>query len=102
MEVVSIYDDKFTTPVGREPFFIQIHRCVPRGFPKEIHQWPLADKQNEIEIVVPDLNDAEKFYKYVVFNHTSCKTGHEKPTLHKTLKHNQSELMILWNREERA
>ena len=36
----------------------------------------------EIEIVVPDLtnkhrdpNNGNKFYKYVVYNHTSCQCG---------------------------
>ncbi|XP_028400607.1 uncharacterized protein LOC114523774 [Dendronephthya gigantea] len=88
VEVVSIYGDNFDTPKGREPFFIETHRCVSKGF-TDVDEWPLPDTQNEIEIVVADLNDAKKFYKYVVFNHTSCKSGFKKPILHKTLKSNQ-------------
>jgi hypothetical protein len=80
--VVSIYKykDNFTTPLSRPQYFIEVYRCVklhigecgPSGY-------PVPNTTAEIEIVVPDITNKDrdpsskkKFYKYVVYNHTSC------------------------------
>ena len=81
-EVLSIYGENFETPKSREPYFITVHRCVTlcEGW----HGWPYPKKHKEVEIVVPDLNNKTKFYKYVVHNHTSCgRCCADKPTMHK-------------------
>ena len=45
--------------------------------------YPVPDKTEEIQIVVPDIrnkdrdpNNKKKFYKYLVYNQTTCKCGH--------------------------
>ena len=87
-EVVSIYNEQFTTPHSRSPYFIEVCRCVAvittgdelvcgsDNYPQP-HTW------TEIEIVVPDLSNEEKFYKYIVYNHTSCKCGDTPETQNK-------------------
>ena len=86
-KVVSIYNDDFTTPPYRKPYFISVTRCVKveqgdkcsAGNPNS--SYPVQRSHTRIEIVVPDIrNDnrsyhPKKFYKYVVYNHTSCKCG---------------------------
>lgn len=80
-EVVSIYGENFETPKSREPYFITIHRCITLC---DNNRWPHPTKQKEVEIVVPDVNDRTKFYKYVVRSHISCGLCEEnKLTLHK-------------------
>ena len=38
--------------------------------------YPVPHNWTEIEIVVPDVNnEVFKFYKYIIYNHTSCKCG---------------------------
>ena len=38
--------------------------------------YPVPHNWTEIEIVVPDENnEVIKFYKYIIYNHTSCKCG---------------------------
>ncbi|CAB3980131.1 Hypothetical predicted protein [Paramuricea clavata] len=94
-EVVSIYKDDFTTPASRPQYFIQVYRCVkvdvsecrsgPSGY-------PVPKTTAEIEIVVPDITNSKKFYKHVVYNHTSCKCGKlEERTkkLYKTITNNE-------------
>ena len=83
--MVSIYNDNFTTPDSRVPYFIEVYRCVDaadcsNSSPKP--QYPVPLNMTEIEIVVPgltnnyqDLQTKPKFYKYVVYNHTTCKCG---------------------------
>ncbi len=90
-EVVSIYNDDFTTPADRKPYFISVTRCVKveqgdtddgkcsAGNPNLMY--PVQGSHTRIEILVPDIrNDnryynPKKFYKYVVYNHTSCICG---------------------------
>ena len=104
-EVVSIYNDNFTTPEFRLPYFIEVYRCVLAG-PNDncdAKLYPVANETKDIEIVVPDLtnNDRDpakkpKFYRYVVHNHTSCKCGSFnewklKSTMHKKIPKNTGE-----------
>ncbi|CAB4032867.1 Hypothetical predicted protein, partial [Paramuricea clavata] len=85
-EVISIYKDDFTTPPSRPQYFIEVYRCVK----VEVGEcsssgpsaYPVPKTTNEIEIVVPDITNKDrdssnkkKFYKYVVYNHTSCQCG---------------------------
>ncbi|CAB4027508.1 Hypothetical predicted protein [Paramuricea clavata] len=60
--------------------------------------YPVPKKIKEIEIVVPDTTNKdrdsqnEKFYKYVVYNHTSCTCGNLKyrdSKLYKTITNNE-------------
>ena len=80
-EVVSIYNNDFTTPKSRVPYFIEVYRCV-----KADHncngrtEYPVPLKKEEIEIVVLDFSSnycecPKVFYKYVIYRHTSCKCG---------------------------
>lgn len=85
-EVVSIYGENFETPESREPYFITIHRCVKQC---DKAQLPKATSWKEIEIVVPDINNHTKFYKYVVNNHTTCGCGDTEQKLHKKLVSNE-------------
>ncbi|CAB3988101.1 Hypothetical predicted protein [Paramuricea clavata] len=71
-EVVSIYNEDFTTPESREPYFIKVHRCIIPCWHSSI-EMPVALTQKEIEIVAADINNQTKFYKYVVYDHISCK-----------------------------
>lgn len=85
-EVVSIYGENFDTPESREPYFVKVHRCIIDGVVTSKNCWPAAATQKEIEVVVPDINNKRKFYKYIVYNHTSCECrGGESPKLHKNL-----------------
>ncbi|XP_046841521.1 uncharacterized protein LOC124435562 [Xenia sp. Carnegie-2017] len=74
-EVVSIYNENFTDiPKDREPYYVKVQRCVIK---KEKNPtcslcWPQPMTLTEVEIVVPDLKNYTKFYKYIVYNHTSC------------------------------
>ena len=72
-EVVSIYGPNFDTPSNREPYFIKIYRCVTSDCNAD-NCWavPKKNARREITIVVPDINNKAKFYKYIVFNHTAC------------------------------
>ncbi|XP_028416383.1 uncharacterized protein LOC114540392 [Dendronephthya gigantea] len=86
-EVVSIYNDNFTTPISRYPYFIEVYRCSKiyfRAFSFNcmLYHYPVPATMSKIEIVVPDVANDErdpdtkkKFYKYIVFNHTSCTCG---------------------------
>jgi hypothetical protein len=102
-EVISIYNDDFTTPPSRPQYFIEVYRCVKLNFgvcssigPSV---YPVPKTTNEIEIVVPDItnkdrdsSDKKKFYKYVVHNHTTCKCGNFKyrnSRLYKTITNNE-------------
>jgi hypothetical protein len=60
--------------------------------------YPVPNTMAEIEIVVPDVTNkdrdpsSKKFYKYVVYNHTSCKCGtfnYRDSTLYKTVTDNE-------------
>jgi hypothetical protein len=100
--VVSIYKDDFTTPPSRPQYFIEVYRCVEVKASKCFsgqNSYPVPNKIEEIEIVVPDItnNDRDssskkKFYKYVVYNHTSCKCGtfnYRNSKLYKTITSNE-------------
>ena len=84
-EVVSIYNEDFTTPESREPYFIKVHRCIKACWNRSIDM-PVALTQEEIEIVVADINNQTKFYKYVVYDHISCvcRNSTQINKLHKT------------------
>ncbi|CAB4017521.1 Hypothetical predicted protein [Paramuricea clavata] len=73
-EVVSIYGANFNTPKSREPYFVRIQRCVMgnNNLPCWFWSVPRENSRKEVEIVVPDINDKTKFYKYVVYNDTAC------------------------------
>jgi hypothetical protein len=84
--VVSIYNDNFATLPSRPQYFIEVYRCVKIEFGEcESGQsgYPVPEKMGKIEIVVPDIasgkdwdySNKKKFYKYVVYNHTSCTCG---------------------------
>ncbi|CAB3988099.1 Hypothetical predicted protein [Paramuricea clavata] len=91
-EVVSIYNEHFTTPESREPYLIKVHRCIIACRTKTSIAMPYALIQKEIEIVVADINNPTKFYKYVVYNHTKCgcdKHNVTKNELHKNLVSNE-------------
>jgi hypothetical protein len=101
--VVSIYKDDFTTPPSRPQYFIEVYRCVKVDFggcsSSGPYVYPVPKRMAEIEIVVPDITNKDrdpsskkKFYKYVVYNHTSCKCGKledRKKKLYKTLTNNE-------------
>ncbi|XP_046841506.1 uncharacterized protein LOC124435556 [Xenia sp. Carnegie-2017] len=74
-EVVSIYNENFTDiPKDREPYYVKVQRCVidKDNVPTCSLCWPQPMTLTEVEIVVPDLKNYTKFYKYIVYNHTSC------------------------------
>ncbi len=85
------------------PYFIEVHRCVLADADNYCVAalYPVANDTKPIEIVVPDLtnNDRnpakkQKFYKYVVYNHTSCRCGTLKErnsTLHGNNTNNNGE-----------
>ena len=82
-EVISIYNDNFTTPKDRDPYFIEVYRCVTVNPVNDHdkcrpHDYPVPHTWTNITIVVPDLANRSKFYKYVIYNHTSCKCGDRK------------------------
>jgi hypothetical protein len=102
--VVSIYKykDNFTTPLSRPQYFIEVYRCVKVGFGECFsgqYGYPVPNTTAEIEIVVPDITSKDrdpsskkKFYKYVVYNHTSCKCGKledRKKKLYKKITNNE-------------
>ena len=102
-EVVSIYGDNFVTPGSRMPYHVKTQRCAIEKSDKPVDQdgfyvrncSPVPKKREEMEIVVPDINDPKKFYKYIVYNHTSCECdtasrSGKNVSLHKTLKSNES------------
>ena len=77
-EVVSIYGPNLITPESRTPYYIKIRRCIINEdvfFTSNPQCWsvPKENSRQEIEIVVPDINDNSMFYKYVVYNDTACK-----------------------------
>ena len=97
-EVISIYNDNFTTPESRVPYFIAVYRCVEadHNCPTKNKAYPVQSKKIKVEIVVPDLTNSDrdpyknKFYKYVVYNHTSCKCGKlEERKLYKKIQDNK-------------
>ncbi|XP_046839447.1 uncharacterized protein LOC124433698 [Xenia sp. Carnegie-2017] len=95
-EVVSIYDKNFTDiPKDREPYYIKVQRCIndKDNVPTCLLCWPQPMTLTEVEIVVPDLKNYTKFYKYIVHNHTSCYWKNTLTAsnfnLHKTLSSNE-------------
>ena len=101
--MVSIYNDNFTTLPSRPQYFIEVYRCVKLEF-GECYTgpsgYPVPDKMEKIEIVVPDITNSKdrdfsgekKFYKYVVYNHTSCTCGTIKvrdSRLYQTMNNNE-------------
>ncbi|CAB4032605.1 Hypothetical predicted protein [Paramuricea clavata] len=105
-EVVSIYNDVFDTPPSRPQYFIEVYRCVKVDFGECTSSgpsgYPVPENIEKIEIVVPHITNCKdqnstyktKFYKYVVYNHTSCKCGTIKfrhSTLYQTITNNEVE-----------
>ncbi|CAB4022767.1 Hypothetical predicted protein [Paramuricea clavata] len=101
-EVVSIYNDDFTTPPSRPPYFIEVYRCVKvelGGCFNGPNAYPVPKKVEEIEILVPDITNKvrdpsskKNFYKYVVYNHTACTCGrleYRTRKLYKTITNNE-------------
>jgi hypothetical protein len=103
-EVVSIYNDNFATPLSRPQYFIEVYRCVQVDFGECPSSgpsgYPVPKQIEKIEIVVPDITKGKdrnsanktKFYKYVVYNHTSCKCGTLKfrnSRLYQTITNNE-------------
>ncbi|CAB4026845.1 Hypothetical predicted protein [Paramuricea clavata] len=101
-EVISIYDDDFVTSPSRPLYFIEIYRCVKLEMGdchSGQHGYPVPKTTDEIEIVVPDITNKDrdsskkKFYKYVVYNHTSCTCGtlikYRESTLYKNITNNE-------------
>ena len=76
-KVISVYNDNFTTPCNRTPYFIEVYRCVEAGEYECFGEFIVQANQTKIEIVVPDTGDKTKFYSYVIYNHTSCTCGKE-------------------------
>ena len=79
-EVISIYNENFTTPQFKSPYFIEVYRCVELAAIDDVSKcgsdnYPVPHNWTEIGIVVPDLSDEVKFYKYIIYNHTFCKCG---------------------------
>jgi hypothetical protein len=82
--VISIYNNDFTTPTSRFPYFIDVYRCVIGGSDcrSDTGSYPVPLKKEKVVIVVPDLTNNHRdpknkpmFYKYVVYNHMSCTCG---------------------------
>ncbi|XP_046841504.1 uncharacterized protein LOC124435555 isoform X2 [Xenia sp. Carnegie-2017] len=95
-EVVSIYNENFTDiPKDREPYYVKVQRCVidKDNVPTCSLCWSQPMTLTEVEIVVPDLKNYTKFYKYIVYNHTSCYLKEKVPAvnfnLHKNLPSNE-------------
>ena len=90
-EVISLYNENFTTPKDRDPYFVEVYRCVKVDIYKD-HQacggdkYPVPNTWTEMQVVVPDLANKTRFYKYVIYNHTSCKCEFEDPTDRKLRK----------------
>ena len=101
--MISIYNTNFTTPENRDPYFIEVYRCVAALYTHEDQDECGADNNNivpdnwtKIEIVVPDLGDKTEFYKYVIYNHTSCIcTNESKPTIRNISEHSGEFLQFL-------
>ncbi len=104
--MVSIYNDNFTTPKSRIYYFIEVHRCVLTDADNycDAALYPIANDTKSIEIVVPDLTNKgrdpakQKFYRYVVYNHTSCKCGsldERKKQLYENITDNTGECSLL-------
>ena len=79
-EVISIYNDNFKTPKNRPPYFIEVYRCVAIDNDEDKEacgdkNYPIPLNWTNIAIVVKDLGDETKFYKYMIYNHTSCACG---------------------------
>ena len=98
-EVISIYNDDFVTLPSKPQYFIEVYRCVEVDVGECFsgrYAYPVPTTTDEIEIIVPDItnkdldsSDNKKFYKYVVYNHTSCHCGKvedSKRKLYKTEK----------------
>ncbi|CAB4035187.1 Hypothetical predicted protein, partial [Paramuricea clavata] len=94
-EVVSIYNDDFVTPPSRPQYFIKVYRCVEVDFGEcpssGRYVYPVPNNVGKIEIVVPDITNKDssnkkKFYKYVVYNHTSCECGKVEDSKRKLYK----------------
>ena len=99
---MSIYGDDYKTPHSREPYFIKVHRCLYAETKYGVFNPGFPTSKTEVEIVVPDINNRTKFYKYIVYNHTSCAADDLRYfkvranfKLHKNLTSNESKTLIL-------
>ena len=89
------------------PYFIEVHRCVLADADNYCNAafYPVANDTKDIEIVVPDLTNKDRdpakkqrFYRYVVYNHTSCKCGNlneRKKQLYEKITDNNGECTLL-------
>ena len=84
------------------PYFIKVHRCVDAkgcGIEQNSYPVPVPEKMIEIVIVVPDSDpNKQKWYKYVVYDHTSCRCGELKErnsTLRGKITNNNGECKLL-------
>ena len=79
-EVISVYNEDFTTPCNRTPYFIEVYRCVKDNGSRcsenqTVEDFIVPNETENITIVVPDTGNKTEFYSYVIYNHTSCKCG---------------------------
>ena len=102
-EVICIYNDNFTTAQSRVPYYIEVYRCVEVDDDCLSKEYPVPSNKTEIEIVVPDLTISytdplkKKFYRYVVYNQTSCKCGELKERkLYKKIQDNKGKIGKDW------
>ena len=68
------------TPKDRDPYFVEVYRCVKVDIIKYHNacrgdKYPVPNTWTEIQVVVPDFANEKRFYKHVIYNHTSCKCG---------------------------
>ena len=101
--MISTYNDHFTTPESRVPYFIRVYRCVEADDNCGSKKYPVPSNKTEIEIVVPDLTNnyrdliKKKFYKYVVYDHTTCKCGKlEERKLYEEIEDNEGKIRETW------
>ena len=98
--MVSIYNENFSTPENRDPYFIEVYRCVEvKPFKRKCNSdnYSVPHKWKSITIVVPNRSrDETKFYKYVIYNHTSCKCGPLTVDRKLREKEETGECIIVW------
>ena len=98
---MSIYGPNLITPESRTPYYIKIRRCIINEdvrFTSDFLCWsvPKEKSRQEIEVVVPDINNNTMFYKYVVYNDTACEcsisNGSSKIAQHKHLESHEGNI----------
>ena len=101
--MISIYNANFTTPENRDPYFIEVYRCVSLDIIYDEEEcrdeYLVPDNWTKIEIVVPDLGNKTKFYKYVIYNHTSCKCDKSEPSIFWNISEHSGEFLLFLIRD---